>query len=122
MCKNGLNLEKAKEICKQYQHLLRSSSLVHDRIEVVEEILPAPYDQQNQWVFFNNYHETGDLQAALDAYKHQEYDVIVLIKECYADGLIDHKYMTLENYLKQRHPSVMDSRSRITAAVDAAAR
>src|SRR5215217_1278920 len=104
----NMNLEEAKNICSTYQHLLRSSSFIQDRIEVVEAILPAPYNQRDQWTFYNLYNTTKSLEAATDPYKNDPFDIIVLIKVCYADGLIDYGYMTLENFLAHRRSLLPD--------------
>lgn len=100
MCMGELTLAEAQKTCAGLSHLIRASSFRGDHIDIVEAILPAPCDPRDQWVFYNMYCLTKDLEIALKQYENCSFDVIVLIRECYPDGLFSQNYITLEAYFQ----------------------
>ena len=106
-----LSIEEAKNLCEQYKHLSRSSLLMYDHIEVVKEVMPAPFNGHDQWLFFESYQQTKNIITALSFYKLEIFDVIVLLNKCYPDGLIDYQYMTLRSYLNQQNVINGDGKS-----------
>ena len=69
---------------------------------MVEQIAVAPFDELNQWFYFNFFLESRDIQEALSFYNHDSFDVIVIVRNQYPDGSCELSYQTLDSYLKER--------------------
>jgi len=70
-----------------------------DFVEVVEHIAVAPYDELNQWFYFNFFLELEDPIEALWFYKGDAFDLLFLLKMLHNDGTSTYEYLTMDQYL-----------------------
>lgn len=73
--------KQAEKVCKDFQHLLgKPLDARADLCEPVSQIVIAPLDDLNKWIFIEQLAETNDWEKALSFYKPPYYDVILVAR------------------------------------------
>jgi hypothetical protein len=102
MVHEPLTLAEARAICDEYKSLQGGVRLAgKGDLEVIEEVVIAPYGKLNKLLFFALYKEIRDPLKALEFYKHPEYDVILILRELVALGNGYFSHMDIRSYLEE---------------------
>ena len=94
----SFTLLQARLVCKQYQHLAGKILLQEPTdFSRIECVAIAPYDTDDKRTFAYNYLNSGDPHAALEFYKGQHYDVLLLARSVSDESMV--VFEELHSYL-----------------------
>jgi uncharacterized protein (DUF1330 family) len=79
MKETPLTLQEANALCIQYKHVVGQPFCgEYLGLGNVEDVVVAPFNKLNKWIFLKYYQKFNDARQALSFYNDNDYDVIVI--------------------------------------------
>ncbi len=101
----SLTLLQARLVCKQYQHLVGKILLQEPTdFSRIESVAICPFDPEKKRLFAYNYLNSGDPHLALEFYKGQHYDVLLLARSVSDKSMV--VFEELHSYLQHNSNAV----------------
>lgn len=78
----GFTYEQASEICEDFEDLVDTDLRISSNDElidcVIEHVVMVPYAEEDKYAFMQLYKQSGNPAEALQAYKGDVYDVLII--------------------------------------------
>lgn len=97
-------LEQATEICEDFEDLIDTEFTYRSQPPlklVIDHVAIAPFEQRDKETFINAYMASGDPGAALNEYKGNQYDVLILAQN--ANDANDIVVMDIRQYIEENN-------------------
>ena len=92
--------KQAERACKDFSTLIGKPLEVRaDLCEPIINVVIAPFDELNKWIFLQNLNESDDLAEAMSFYQPSYFDVILLARFPDKEG---YYYMDIRSYCRQQ--------------------
>ena len=97
--RSPFSLKQATLACEDFKYLIGKPLRARaDLCEPVIQVLEAPWDELNKWIFIQHLNETNDWDDAISFYSPPYYDVILLAAFKDKDGYF---YKDLRSYCEE---------------------
>lgn len=93
-------MAQAVEVCEDFEDLIDTELQHDDILWLIDGVLVCPYGEEERRLFFEQYMESKDAEAALAMTANEGYSAMLLLSE--ADDEHHVAYMDIAAYLKEK--------------------